>query len=119
MFCPICKSEYREGFTKCADCQVDLVEKIEEDEEVDQDGEIDPDIKFVEVLRTSDISDIAIIKSILDGQGFHYFINGDLMLNIRPLDDARLMVAEDEAESVYELLKDVKLNYFQFKYRKR
>ncbi len=25
MFCPQCKSEYREGFLKCADCGVDLV----------------------------------------------------------------------------------------------
>lgn len=26
MFCPLCKSEYREGFTRCADCDVDLVD---------------------------------------------------------------------------------------------
>jgi hypothetical protein len=25
MFCPRCKAEYREGFTHCADCDVDLV----------------------------------------------------------------------------------------------
>ncbi len=25
MFCPICKTEYRPGFTKCADCEVALV----------------------------------------------------------------------------------------------
>jgi hypothetical protein len=25
MFCPLCKTEYREGFTRCADCGVDLV----------------------------------------------------------------------------------------------
>lgn len=25
MFCPICKSEYREGFTECSTCQVNLV----------------------------------------------------------------------------------------------
>lgn len=28
MFCPICKSEYREGFTTCSDCHVPLVEAI-------------------------------------------------------------------------------------------
>jgi hypothetical protein len=26
MFCPECKAEYRQGFTRCADCEVDLVE---------------------------------------------------------------------------------------------
>lgn len=25
MFCPVCKAEYRQGFTHCADCDVDLV----------------------------------------------------------------------------------------------
>lgn len=28
MFCPICKSEYREGFTRCNDCGVDLVSSV-------------------------------------------------------------------------------------------
>jgi len=28
MICPSCGSEYREGFTRCADCDVDLVESI-------------------------------------------------------------------------------------------
>lgn len=28
-WCPKCRSEYKEGFTKCSDCNVDLVEKPE------------------------------------------------------------------------------------------
>jgi hypothetical protein len=28
MFCPVCKAEYREGFTRCADCDVDLVYEL-------------------------------------------------------------------------------------------
>lgn len=30
MFCPQCKYEYREGFYVCSDCNVDLVDKLEE-----------------------------------------------------------------------------------------
>src|SRR6266436_3964349 len=26
MFCPVCKAEYRQGFARCADCEVELVE---------------------------------------------------------------------------------------------
>jgi hypothetical protein len=33
MFCPVCKSEYREGFTKCSDCDVDLVRQLADDSE--------------------------------------------------------------------------------------
>ena len=30
MFCPVCKAEYRLGFTHCSDCDVDLVETLAE-----------------------------------------------------------------------------------------
>src|SRR4051794_3900450 len=30
MWCPSCRSEYREGFTECADCAVALVEHLPE-----------------------------------------------------------------------------------------
>lgn len=29
MFCPRCKAEYREGFTTCSDCQITLVEDLD------------------------------------------------------------------------------------------
>lgn len=28
MFCPVCKAEYRRGFTRCSDCDVDLVREL-------------------------------------------------------------------------------------------
>lgn len=28
-WCPVCGSEYREGFTQCTECKVDLVESLE------------------------------------------------------------------------------------------
>jgi hypothetical protein len=30
MFCPQCKAEYRPGFTRCSDCEMDLVERLSE-----------------------------------------------------------------------------------------
>ena len=30
MFCPECKAEYRPGFTRCSDCGLDLVERLDE-----------------------------------------------------------------------------------------
>ncbi len=29
MFCPVCKDEFRPGFTRCADCDADLVESLD------------------------------------------------------------------------------------------
>lgn len=28
MFCPSCRGEFRAGFTRCRDCDVDLVEEL-------------------------------------------------------------------------------------------
>jgi hypothetical protein len=28
MFCPQCRAEYRRGFTRCSDCDVDLVDEL-------------------------------------------------------------------------------------------
>ncbi|HNX69378.1 MAG TPA: hypothetical protein PLL75_05365 [Candidatus Omnitrophota bacterium] len=36
MFCPKCKYEYREGFIRCSRCEVDLVERLNEDTAKDQ-----------------------------------------------------------------------------------
>jgi len=30
MFCPVCRSEYRTGFTRCSDCDVNLVSELPE-----------------------------------------------------------------------------------------
>ena len=30
MFCPECRAEYRPGFTRCSDCDVDLVQELSE-----------------------------------------------------------------------------------------
>jgi len=37
-FCPKCRAEYREGFSRCSDCEVDLVDELppEEEEMVDE-----------------------------------------------------------------------------------
>jgi len=32
MFCPVCQAEYREGFTRCTDCDIPLVESIAGDQ---------------------------------------------------------------------------------------
>lgn len=38
-FCPRCKSEYREGFSICAECQMDLVESLDDVIDVDDQRE--------------------------------------------------------------------------------
>ena len=58
MFCPSCGTEYREGFTRCSDCDVDLVW------EAPLRGE--PDLKLVKVFETKNPALVGVIESLLD-----------------------------------------------------
>jgi hypothetical protein len=67
--------------------------------------------KFSKILETDSITDIILIKSVLDAEDVRYFIQGENMNIIRPVDPASLMVAEEDAKKAVELLKPLKLNY--------
>lgn len=105
MFCPICKSEYREGFTKCAECDTQLVEEIA--------SEPDPEfIDYDEILGTFNPADIAIIKSILDATDIVYFFQGEHFGYMQPLAlPTRLMVRKDQAQEATEILNELKLSF--------
>lgn len=113
MFCPNCKTEYREGFTNCADCQIPLVTALPADEPERNAGGL-PEGKFVEYLRTNDIGDIMVLKSILSGGNVRYFIRDENINILYPfLQAAILMVDERDTEKVRELLADVQLRYIR------
>lgn len=40
MFCPVCGNEYREGFTTCSECKVDLVESLETKEDSEREKKL-------------------------------------------------------------------------------
>ncbi len=107
MFCPECKSEYRQGFTLCTDCNVDLVSEL-------------PSVKtefvdYKQVLATHNAADISFIKSILDGEEVDYFFKGELFNQLEPpVQPAILMVREDQAETANDLLKDLNITFFSW-----
>jgi hypothetical protein len=103
MFCPKCKGEYREGFYKCADCGINLVDE-KPPELVEEVCYVD----LVEVFWTFQQGDIAFIKSVLDGDGITYFFQGEnsnLMVGAGSY--ARLLVPANQAERAKEILRDL------------
>ena len=105
MFCPNCRAEYREGFSKCADCDVGLVAELPpEPEQVP--------IEWVEVLATYNPGDVAVLKSLLDGENIPYYFKGEHFSSLAPLSQpARLMVDQQELEAVKGLIKDLDLDF--------
>ncbi len=73
MFCPECKAEYVDGISQCADCHVSLVWELAKEPEEAQGEHVE-----WEVLATlSSQADIALVKSILDGDDILYWIQGE------------------------------------------
>jgi hypothetical protein len=93
------------GFTRCSDCDVDLVRELPEPS---------PDkqyIDFRQVLETYNPADVALIKSLLDAEDIAYYFLGEYsapyMYHAIPL---ILLVKSDQVELVSTLLKDLDLS---------
>jgi hypothetical protein len=69
---------------------------------------------LVKILTTDSLTDIAQIKSVLDSKGMRYFLQGENMKTIRPVDPVILMVEGKDEKKVLELLRPLKLRYLQF-----
>ena len=75
MFCPKCGDEYRPGFTRCTDCDVDLVEELPPKIE-------DAEPELVTVLETGDQSLIAVARSMLEGADIPCFERNEKLQNL-------------------------------------
>ena len=110
MHCPECGAEYRPGFSRCADCDVYLV-----DEHVEGPSIPDPHRELVAILKTTDSILLPVVKSLLDSAAIEYAVQGEEALGVLPLGPAgsrvsrgmwgaTIYVAEEDAASVKELL---------------
>ena len=104
MFCPSCRSEFRPGFSRCNDCDVDLVW------ELPKDAHADP--RLVSVFESSDPSLVAVVQSLLDDADIPYEIrnpraHGVLGTDGFSMNPTRFFVRGDDAEEARELLADL------------
>jgi hypothetical protein len=74
MFCPVCESEYREGFARCADCDVDLVDIVPSPSSTAAHLEIG-DVETV--FATGDPVLLMTAKALLDEAGIPYLSRGE------------------------------------------
>ncbi len=120
MFCPKCKTEYRPGYTVCADCGVGLVDRLPPEPELDKPIGVegsqppDSDIQFEHILDTFNATDVAVIKCALDAEDIDYWFHGEFAAaNLYGSIPMRLMVRSDQAERVREILKGLDLSIRQ------
>lgn len=106
MFCPECRAEYREGFTVCADCQVDLVPTLPEAVHDER-----PDMELVTVFDSTNPALIGIAKTVLDAARIEFLVFGEdgaRVFSGNPfLGRVRLQVEKKLGEEAEELLSEI------------
>ena len=106
MFCPQCRSEYREGFTVCADCQVDLVATLPEPSHDER-----PDMELVTVFDSTNPALIGIAKTVLESASIEFLAVGEdgaRVFSGNPfLGHVRLQVEKNRAEEAEALLSEI------------
>src|SRR5438874_6796073 len=81
MFCPQCKAEYRVGFVRCSDCDVELVDHLLEDDSSPVAEfprgrfEAEPELVVIRTFQRGLDADLA--KSVLEAAGIPSMIRGD------------------------------------------
>lgn len=102
MFCPKCKSKYEKGFNTCADCGIELIEKLPNKKEFEY-------IEFTAVAETNNFGAAALAKSILDSEGIKYYVNDVQCYIAGGTFFMQIQVPISDAIRAKELLKDIGL----------
>ncbi len=99
MFCPDCRGEYREGFTRCELCGVDLVEVLPP---VDETGDED----LVPAFQSTDGLLVAATRSALESQEIPVVVQGEEAQGLLPVNAVVLVPRErlTEAQELIQLL---------------
>lgn len=103
-FCPECEIEYREGFTTCSDCEVDLVATLETAE-----PEPGQPVHMVEVGKIADPGAAGMVRETLKEQGIECALTGEetegmMPGMVNPTHEIGIMVPEENIEKAKEII---------------
>jgi hypothetical protein len=106
MFCPVCESEFREGFTRCNDCDVALVEEL-----FDEQAALGSLVPLIDDISPNLIGEVT---ERLEKQRIPYMVQAGTALAIIEGDvetltepgtwRAHIWVTEDRAQEAHRLL---------------
>ena len=105
MYCPQCLTQYRDGFSECADCHVALASGVPPTSPAEGHA-----VDLVTVLESSDPFVVNLAKSTLEDAGMEYVLSGDqpderqLVMSPMGALDSRVQVAAAQAAEARDLL---------------
>jgi hypothetical protein len=109
VYCPKCRAEYREGFTKCADCRVSLLPGAPPPVPA---AHFDPNLDLVVILETNNRIQLALATGLLEDAEIPYYVLGQIATLVTDVDPflkkwVRLQVPRDREAEARELLDPV------------
>ena len=116
MFCPKCKAEYRVGFIRCSDCDVELVDYLPVETPVPKEVsrgfesdrfEAEPKLVVVRTYQSGLDADLA--KTVLEAAGIESMIRGDdtarrYYVGLPLTQRVELLVRAEDAEDAEKIL---------------
>ncbi len=102
MYCPRCRAEYRDGFTECSDCHLDLVLALRPEAP-------DRELDAVVVFESNDSFTVGLAKGSLEDAGIPFSMQGDetaarLVLGPIMFPPCRFLVPKDRETEARTLL---------------
>jgi Putative prokaryotic signal transducing protein len=99
MFCPKCKTEYKKGFSRCSDCDVDLTSELPEEY-----------VDLINIKTFSSRQDAELAKGLLAANGVNAVVSGDDYGGINPglsfSTGVRLLVKEEDVVNAQRIFRE-------------
>lgn len=76
MFCPVCRDEYRAGFTRCADCDRGLVETLPS-------SPTPPSLEMRQIFVAQHPTEAYFVKDLLQREGIEAEVRGEALFGMR------------------------------------
>lgn len=112
MFCPKCRSEYKEEFKICADCETQLVDQLDEELEDVYEGE--PELIFT----TSNLAEANLIRGLLQANGIRSYSYDQYVSSLNPflnmaVGGIKIYVKPSQKNLAAEVLTEYRSSYGQ------
>jgi len=107
-FCPKCKYEYREGITRCPDCDLPLKAHLREEPEPEP-----MEDEWVDLGSVSDVTEANVVKGVLEASGIPVWLKSDasvsslpVLQRVGPISEVVICVPESRVEEANKVLRE-------------
>lgn len=111
MYCPECKSEYREGIRRCVECDVPLVAELEH--ELEADPEVAAKEELISIFEDSDSALLSDVVARIEAAGVPYLLQSGTAFEYPQVPEnltwrGVLWIPADETEEVRAMIEEAK-----------